>query len=71
MTQDDKDYEAPVEEKVDEAERDLADLDTVRAELLERLPEPRPAATLVEVSGLVDPTFLVEIDAVADLGAVG
>ena len=50
--------------------RDLADLGTVRAALLERLPEPRPTATLVEISGLIDPQFLVEIDAVADLGAV-
>ncbi|HEU5473813.1 MAG TPA: RidA family protein [Actinophytocola sp.] len=48
--------------------RDLADLDTVREVLLDRLPEPRPASTLVEVSGLVDPRFLIEIDAVADLG---
>ncbi|HET9141598.1 RidA family protein [Actinophytocola sp.] len=48
--------------------RDLADLDAVRAALLERLPEPRPTATLVEISGLVDERFLVEIDAVADLG---
>jgi 2-iminobutanoate/2-iminopropanoate deaminase len=51
--------------------RDLADLEPVRAVLLERLPEPRPAATLVEISGLVDPRFLVEIDAVVDLGATG
>ena len=27
MTEDDKDHEAPVEEKVDEAERELADLE--------------------------------------------
>jgi 2-iminobutanoate/2-iminopropanoate deaminase len=48
--------------------RDLADLATVRAVLLDVLPEPRPAATLVEISGLIDDRFLIEIDAVADLG---
>lgn len=32
-----------------------------------RVPEPRPAASLVEVSGLMDPRFLVEVEAVAEL----
>lgn len=46
--------------------RHIADLPVLRAVLAERLVhEPRPAATLVEVSGLVDPRYLVEIDAVA------
>src|SRR5690348_1783658 len=49
--------------------RDLTDLAALRSVVLEVLPEPRPTSTLVEVSGLVDPRFLVEIDAVADLGA--
>lgn len=48
--------------------RDLGDLAEVREVLREVLPHPRPAATLVEVSGLIDPRFRVEIDAVADLG---
>jgi enamine deaminase RidA (YjgF/YER057c/UK114 family) len=48
--------------------RDLADLTTLRSVLLEVLPEPRPTSTLVEISGFIDPRFLVEIDAVADLG---
>lgn len=49
--------------------RDLADLGALRSVVLDVLPEPRPTSTLVEVSGLVDPRFLVEIDAVADLGS--
>jgi 2-iminobutanoate/2-iminopropanoate deaminase len=48
--------------------RDLGDLADVREVLREVLPHPRPATTLVEISGLVDPRFRVEIDAVADLG---
>lgn len=48
--------------------RHIADLDEFRSALLEALPEGhRPAASLVEVSGLVNPRFLVEIDAVACL----
>lgn len=46
--------------------RHIADLDEFRSALLASLPDGhRPAASLVEVSGLVDPRFLVEIDAVA------
>jgi enamine deaminase RidA (YjgF/YER057c/UK114 family) len=48
---------------------DIGDLAAVREVLVDVLPEPRPAASLVEVSGLIDPRFLVEIEAVADLGA--
>jgi 2-iminobutanoate/2-iminopropanoate deaminase len=48
--------------------RDIGDLAAVREVLTDVLPEPRPAASLVEVSGLIDPRFLVEIEAVADLG---
>ena len=44
---------------------DLRDLDAVRAALDAVLPHPRPASSLVEVSGLVDPRFRVEIEAVA------
>lgn len=48
--------------------RHIADLDEFRAALLDSLPEGhRPAASLVEVSGLVNPRFLVEIDAIACL----
>ena len=44
---------------------DIADLPAVRAALDELLPHPRPAASLVEVSALVDPRFRVEIEATA------
>lgn len=44
---------------------DLDDLGRVREALDAVLPHPRPAASLVEVSGLVDPRFRVEIEAVA------
>lgn len=48
--------------------RHIADLSEFRTALLESLPEGhRLAASLVEVSGLVNPRFLVEIDAVACL----
>ncbi|MEY9213532.1 RidA family protein [Thermobifida halotolerans] len=46
--------------------RHIADLPALRAVLAERLVhDPRPAATLVEVSSLLDPRYLLEIDAVA------
>ena len=48
--------------------RDLADLAALRSVVLEVVPEPRPTSTLLEVSGFIDARFLVEIDAVADLG---
>ncbi|HEY0949693.1 RidA family protein [Nocardioides sp.] len=44
---------------------DIADLAAVRAALDAALPHPRPAASLVEVSALVDPRFRVEIEATA------
>ena len=44
---------------------DIGDLAAVRAALDEVLPHPRPAASLVEVSALVDPRFRVEIEATA------
>jgi 2-iminobutanoate/2-iminopropanoate deaminase len=47
---------------------DLADLPGVRVALDRALPHPRPAATLVEVSGLIDPLFRIEIEAVAFRG---
>ncbi|KOX18218.1 RidA family protein [Nocardiopsis sp. NRRL B-16309] len=48
--------------------RHVADLDALRPALIDCLPdEPRPAGTLVEVNGFVDPRYLVEIDAVACL----
>lgn len=48
---------------------DIGDLAVVRTVLLDVLPEPRPAATLVAISGLIDPRFVVEIDAIAELPA--
>lgn len=48
--------------------RDIADLDVVRTVIRDVVPEPRPAATLAQVSAFVDPSFAVEVDAVADLG---
>ena len=48
--------------------RHITDLEDFRSALLECLPDGHlPAATLVEVSGLVHPRYLVEIDAVACL----
>ncbi|GAA1761479.1 RidA family protein [Streptomonospora arabica] len=48
--------------------RHMADLDEVRRAVDTYLVhEPRPASTLVEVSGLVDSRFLIEVDAVAVL----
>ncbi|GAB3208196.1 RidA family protein [Marinactinospora thermotolerans] len=50
--------------------RHIADLDGVRQVIGEFLVhEPRPASTLVEVSGLIDPRYLIEVDAVAALPA--
>jgi enamine deaminase RidA (YjgF/YER057c/UK114 family) len=48
--------------------RDIAELGAVREVLLDVLPEPRPAASLVEITALIDPRFVVEIEAIADLG---
>ncbi|SIO90130.1 hypothetical protein BQ8420_25105 [Nocardiopsis sp. JB363] len=48
--------------------RHITDLDEFRGALLACLPDGHlPAATLVEVSGLVNPRYLLEIDAVACL----
>jgi 2-iminobutanoate/2-iminopropanoate deaminase len=44
---------------------DIGDLAAVRASLDAVLPHPRPAASLVEVSALLDPRFRVEIEATA------
>lgn len=44
---------------------DIADLAGVRSALDRVLPNPRPTATLVAVSALVDSRFRIEIDAVA------
>jgi hypothetical protein len=41
MTEDDKDHEAPVEEKVDEAERELADLEQRSERLGDEIDETR------------------------------
>lgn len=49
--------------------REISDLAAVREAILAEIPEPRPAATLVEVGAFIDPEFRVEIDAIADLGA--
>lgn len=48
--------------------RDIGDLRSFREAVLAELPEPRPAASLVEVSNLIDPRFRIEIEAIADLG---
>ncbi|MDT0304658.1 RidA family protein [Streptomonospora wellingtoniae] len=49
--------------------RHMADLDDVRRVVDGYLVhEPRPASTLVEVSGLVDSRCLIEVDAVAVRG---
>lgn len=46
--------------------RHIADLPALRSVLVEKLVHhPRPAATLIEVSGLLDSRYLLEIDAVA------
>lgn len=47
---------------------DIGDLAAVRAALDAVLSHPRPAASLVEVSALVDPRFRVEIEATAYVG---
>lgn len=48
--------------------RHIADLGEFRSAMAGCLPDGhRPAATLVEVSGLVDPRFLVQVDAIASL----
>lgn len=46
---------------------DADDIPALRTVLREVLPDPKPAATLAVVKGLVDGRFVVEIDAVADL----
>ncbi|WP_197717144.1 RidA family protein [Glycomyces terrestris] len=51
--------------------RDIGDLQAFREAALAALPAARPTASLVEVSALIDPRFLIEIEAVADLGARG
>ena len=49
--------------------RHVTDLDEFRSALLHCLPEGhRPAGTLVEVSGLVDPGYLVQVEGIAALG---
>ena len=47
---------------------DIGELEQVRAALDAVLPQPRPTASLVEVSGLVDPRFRIEIEAIAYRG---
>lgn len=48
---------------------DINDLVGFRTALEELLPEPRPAASLVEVSALIDKRFKVEIEAIAQFEA--
>lgn len=43
----------------------IDDLPAVRAALQERWTDPPPAASLVEVSALIDPRFRIEIEAIA------
>lgn len=45
----------------------IEDLADVRKVLVSRLPEPRPTSTLAQVSALIDPRFLIEIDAIASV----
>ncbi len=47
---------------------DIAELAGVRAALDAALPHPRPTASLVQVSALIDPRFRIEIEAVAYRG---
>ncbi len=48
--------------------RHISDLEEFRSALLSRLPDGhRPTSTLVEVSALIDPTYMVEIDGIACL----
>jgi 2-iminobutanoate/2-iminopropanoate deaminase len=49
--------------------RDINDLQPFRDVVLAKLPVPRPAASLVEVSNLIDPRFRIEIEGIADLSA--
>ncbi|ADD41678.1 RidA family protein [Stackebrandtia nassauensis] len=49
--------------------RDIDDLEAVREILRSVLPQPRPAASLVEVSNLVNPHCKLEIDAIAQANA--
>ncbi|GAB3489394.1 RidA family protein [Nocardiopsis coralliicola] len=52
--------------------RHIADLQPVRQVLAEVLVQrPRPAATLVEVTGLADSRYLLAVDAVATLASGG
>jgi 2-iminobutanoate/2-iminopropanoate deaminase len=51
--------------KVSQYLTDIGRLGELRAVLAARLPQPPPASTLVAVQALVDPRFLLEIDAVA------
>jgi 2-iminobutanoate/2-iminopropanoate deaminase len=44
---------------------DIGDLPQLREALDAVLPTPRPTASLVEVSALIDPRFRVEIEAIA------
>lgn len=46
---------------------DREDLAAFREVARERLPLPRPAATLAFVAGLVSPAFRIEIEAIAQL----
>ncbi|GHD22566.1 hypothetical protein GCM10007147_16980 [Nocardiopsis kunsanensis] len=49
--------------------RHITDLDEFRSALSDCLPRGhRPAGTLVEVSGLVDPRYLVQVEGIASLG---
>ena len=47
---------------------DISMLQDFRSVILTRLAQPRPASTLVEVSALINPDYLVEIEAIADAG---
>lgn len=44
---------------------DMADLPQLREVIGEFFEDPKPASTLVQVSALINPKFLLEIDAIA------
>jgi 2-iminobutanoate/2-iminopropanoate deaminase len=47
---------------------EMGELEQVRTALDAVLPQPRPTASLVEVSALIDPRFRIEIEAIAYRG---
>ena len=44
---------------------DLADLTLLREVVAARLPDPKPASSLVQVAGLIDSRYRIEVEAIA------